>query len=424
MAAPSSARPPGAERRDTVGRKGGEDFPPIEVVGAEPSPGSMQRVSLGGRGAGTRSRWPIVLGVVVLLAALVSFLTGDDAPVAVPADETTTTAPATTTTTARPTTTTAPTTTTTTLPTGPVFPEPTGAELLVYGSALWTLVDLDTGERRPVPGLKYDQLAGIAVANGYVIIDPSDSRARYFPRAALLDDRIEPIDLGDGDQALPSPGHPDQVWIIDGEGAYEGGLAGDITMRLVALSGRELRRIALPAGVYPEGAYDAGIVVQMGGRVFVLDEDGATAIASARLVGTARDVVLLHSCDDTARCQYEIRNLTASTSAVVDLPDMLAQEGIQMAAAPDGRVSITAYGNEGGDVHLRLYDRAGALLAEPDVPLLSGLPIWLPRGLGVILQNGNQSLGWFHSVAGGSLTYEALPGLDGLPVELAFLIEP
>ena len=65
-----------------MGRKGGEDLPPIEVVGAEPSPGSMQRVSLGGRGAGMRSRWPIVLGVVVLLAVLVSFLTGDDAPVA------------------------------------------------------------------------------------------------------------------------------------------------------------------------------------------------------------------------------------------------------------------------------------------------------------------------------------------------------
>src|SRR5688572_20319617 len=134
-------------------RRGDPDsLPPIEIVGAEPPVESMQRVSTGPTGPRRPSRKVVAVmaGVGLLLVGL-TLDGGDGTPSDADSEEARDNSAklplkgSSTTTTRSGPTTTRPTTTTTTIPVGPVFGEPVGAGLLVYGPSGWRLIDLDTG---------------------------------------------------------------------------------------------------------------------------------------------------------------------------------------------------------------------------------------------------------------------------------------
>jgi len=412
-----------------MGRGDPDPLPPIEIVGAAPSAASLQRVSTGPGGPRRPGRrWVAVIAGVVLLL-LGGLALGDDEGSPEGSDpkearDNSMKLPPQTTTTRPRTTTTRPATTTTTRPVGPVFGTPVGGGLLVYGTSGWELVDLDTGARTEPELPNYAAYDAVAVRGGVVLRDAGSRGASFY---GLTPDGVaEPVSLGPADQVVAA-GRPDRVWLIDGGGQVgrDGGLAnGTAIVRLVDLDGQALRTFDLAARYVSKGL-PAGLVVERGGRVYLVDEAGVRPIAVGWTVGVSGDALVVLACDDEAVCEMQRRTADGARPAVLfEVPDP-ETAGFDSSTAVDGRTVLLTYGDpgDGGQVLHFLAADGGSLGSLPSSSGagLNGVPRWLPGDHGLVAP-GPMGMEWVHRQGAGWTSVDA-PALKGLSTDLVLVID-
>ena len=401
--------------------------PPIEIVGAEPLTESLERVSVspGSRRRSTRRALAVCAGVAILLIGGLTL--GDDDPDTTgdtPAEERDNSAklPLKGSTTTEPrTTTTRPPTTTTTIPVGPVFGEPVGAGLIVYSSAAWQLIDLDTGARTDLDLPTRSSYGEVAVRGGIVMINRGGTREAEFYSISRSGEVGPPVVLGLADQVLPA-GRPDRLWLIDGGGrsSGDGGFTSSTAdVRLVDLTGEAVRSFRVPSA-YVSRAVDEGVLLDRGGRVYLADEAGIRPIAVGWTVGVMGDDVLLISCDDEAVCALTRQAVDGgATRALIDRIDV-DRIGFDAISADDGRIALMSYGEDGQS--LLLFDAAGRSLGtlEGGATGFNEMPRWLPGDRGMLYVAGSTGH-WIRS-ADGEWVSEPIPGLEGISSEVALVI--
>lgn len=417
-----------------MGRRDPDPRPPIEIVGAAPAAESVQVVSTGPRRPRRSTVRTLAIGVGVALLLVGGLALGDGGGGAAPAgrgeeaerddserlplkERTTTTRPRTTTT--------RPPTTTTTIPVGPVFGQPVGASLLVYGPRGWQLLDLDTGARVRLEGLpSSDAYDARPVAGGVVLPARDGSReARYYP--VTRDGAVgEPVALGAADQIL-STRRADRVWLVDAGGpAFEGyGRMASLTaqVRLVDLDGDVLRSFEVDTS-YVTHVVEAGLVVERGGRVYLADEGGITPVTVGFTLGVIGDDLLVVACDDAGACGVERQPVGGGAAQRLLSTGGLEEFGFESVTAPDGRVALLRYEGEGGQT-VFLFSADGTLVGNLRELASSfvGLPRWLPGDAGLVVPVGD-AVRWIRP-EGATWVAETPPGLVGLPAETIIVIE-
>jgi hypothetical protein len=415
-----------------VGRRALDPRPPIEVVGADDELMSVQRVSTGPRRpSGGRGRaLALAAGVVGLLLGGLA-LGGDDDESASPSEreerdnrERAEIKPSTTATTRPRTTTTRPATTTTTIPVGPVFGQPVGASLLTFGSSDWVLVDLDTGARRDVTLPTAVDWYSVRPVTGGVVVGGQGQRTAVYYDVLGSGDDPRSVELGEADQVLWA-GRPDQVWLVDSGGLFEGEPASDTThASLVDLSGRVLRSFDLP-GTYVSAGVAQGIVLSRGGRAYLADEAGVHVIATGYVMGATADALLLLACDDHAACALELAPIGGGRSTELLRFPGIEDSGFELSTSPDGDFAVLGYSSQaGGGPSLWLFTADGRSQGSYDISAegWSSPPSWLPSGVGVLVPRGGQ-VEWIQRREGSWISVPA-PALDGLAGELSLVIRP
>lgn len=266
---------------------------------------------------------------------------------------------------------------TTTLPAGPVFPEQTGAALVLVGfSNQWTWLDLDTGTRRDVRVDVSEPYAAVPVAGGIVGIGSGPNpEARYWPLP-----EGDPVSLGLADQVLSS-GSPDSVWLLysasDGPGA-EGSDA-----RRVDLGGAPLTEaVHLPVS-YVAGATDLGLVFSRAGRTYLVDDAGVRPLARGDALQSTPNTVVVVACDDSAICKPELVDVgTGRARRLSEIPYRY-EAGMSVLLSDDGDQLVTVT-YEGSRQSLRFHDREGRVLGTVDDLAIRGQPRLLPSDLGLV----------------------------------------
>lgn len=412
-----------------MGRRDPDPRPPIEIVGQEPVPASVQVVSRGPARPGRPSGRALLvaLGVAaLLLAGLV--LGGDDDPqptaggaeeerdnaARVPLKERRTT------TSRRSTTSTRPTTTTTTRPPGPIFGEPLGVRLLVWGNGPgWRLVHADTGGIVDLDLPSGDPWDATAVGAGVVLVG-DDRQARFVELGAAGVEQA--VVLGAADRVLPA-GADDRVWLIDtGGDGFEGGPPRQPvgTVTLVGIDGQVLRSFPV-AAPYVQSAVPEGAVTERGGRVYLVDEGGAREVAVGSLLGVIGEDLLVFACDEAARCGLVRQPVDGGRPRPLRVDDA-DEEVFDVQTADDGTIALIGYTAEEDGVGLTLLDADGGPLAaftNAEVPF-GGSPRWLPGGRGLLVPNG-RGVRWITS-AGGGWAVTPVPALDPEAVEVLLVI--
>ncbi len=414
-----------------MGRHDPDPLPPIEIVGAEPAAGSLQRVTTGPRGPrGPGGRVVAVAGgVVLVLVVSLALGGGDDEPT--PGSEraeerdnsaklplkqsSTTTRPGSTTT--------RPSTTTTTIPVGPVLGEPVGAGLLVYGESGWQLVDLDTGQRTSPDLPILNPYTVVALRGGVVTADPDGNREATLYAIGPGGDIGGPIALGRADQVLPA-GRPDRLWLLDGGGRMnEGGAFIDARaeVRLVDVHGEVLRSFEVETSFVSHGL-EEGVVFDRGGRVYLANEQGVRPIAVGSSMGVIGDDLLVLGCDDDADCAVVRQPVDGRASSLVfDVADV-ENVGYDSSTAADGRIALTTYGGEAGQ-SLLLFAADGTPLGTLDgaASPVDGPPRWLPDDLGLIATDRG-GVQWIHETHVRWVSTQLL-GLRDLSAEVVIVID-
>jgi hypothetical protein len=399
-----------------MGRRDGEQLPPVEVLGAAGRISSLQEVSTRGPD-GPRGRRGLGLivgaGVVGLLVA--GLLLGDDeVPAASEREEETTT-----TTRSRPTTTRPrPTSTTTTTLPGPLFAGHVVRGWLLSGNANgWTLVDIESGAELET-GLPFDNpYSTRPVAGGVVLI--SSGEARFYDLRVPAEVR-EPVRLGLADQILTTA-EGDQVWLV--EGATET-RPDDARARLVDLGGRELRSFPVPPEPFPTfqgGPFSPiagtpeGVLFGRGGRVYLVNEAGVQAVGIGDLVGAVESSVLVFTCDQAAfSCGIDLRTTSGARIRRLDVERSSPLESVTaVSSADDGRFAVVqqSYSSNGDTSVITLFDADGRSTATVQVMgYMSNSVGWLPNDAGLVgTRNGR--IVWIHPTSDGWVV-EDLPGMS------------
>jgi len=317
---------------------------------------------------------------------------------------------ATSTTTTRRRATTSSTASTTTLPVGPVLPVQTGASLLLAnGSATWTLLDLDTGTRRDVPIQSQDPYSAVPVAGGIVVL-----RGETAEYVRVIGGDAEPVRLGPAAQVFAS-GSPDRVWLAQFGREAPRVLASDIQVVLVDLTGRAIGpEITVPtANGYITGGTGSGVVFVSGGRVYVADAEGVRPIAVGDALRSTATEVLVHSCDDAARCAPVVVDLSTGRTTRLDRLGGVYNAGQSLLVSPD-RIASVGYGPSsfvvGPSTTITIADRSGRVIGTVEVPTTRGEPTWLPGDLGLVVPTEEGASRVFES--GGGLVVEPMTGVQ------------
>lgn len=352
-------------------RERDDDRPPVEVWGAEPAADeSVQQVEVDGR-----RRRAVALAVGAAIAVVVVGLAldgGDDGSRSSreSADQTTTTAPSSTL--DEETTSTAP---PTTLVFGPVVPDETGgAVLLATRWGQWTWLDLGSGVRREVH-IDVDEPTAVLPVRGGVVID------------GLGAITFQPLPVGKqvllarSTSGVMASGSPDAVWLVSSESA--GQPDEQQTATLVDLRGHVLRGpITVPSAPQAIGT-ELGIAFTDGGRTYLASEDGLRALAVGEVVAASARQVVIHSCDEAARCALTVLDLDGGEPSVALHLDRPRLDLSRIDLSPDGRTLAVVRYVEGGAV-LELRRRGGQLLGQVETPEPLTELAWLPDDQGLV----------------------------------------
>lgn len=275
-----------------------------------------------------------------------------------------------TTTTTRP----RPTTTSTTAVPVPILPG-SGVQLVVSGRpGRAELLDLDTGVTSVIELGPFAEIFDLLPVGGGVVA-MLGGEATYLPLPTG-----EPVPLGEASYLLPAG--PDAVWLMVGDDPYDR----TSHARLVDLQGAPLAGPIRPPSGWIAGAWDEGLIVQAGGRIYAIDLDGDIApIAAGEVLGVSEGRLVARVCDDTASCDLTVwradlrgRQEIRTTSA-----DRLGYFGVSVVVQPDGdRAAFMSYGPEGST--LSILDLAGGPpIVVDEIGEISDVA-WLPRDLGLV----------------------------------------
>lgn len=413
-----------------MGRRDPDPRPPIEVLGADPELTSTQRVALGPKRPRrlTGRALAVGAGVAALLVGGLA-LGGDDDPPATSAerqerdnreraelkDKTTTTSGRATSTTRG--------TTTTTIPVGPMFGQPVGGSLLVFGNGRWQVIELDTGARHELDLPSENPYEARAVRDGAVLLASLRREALYYDLRSGVP-APAPLVLGTADQVVSS-GRPDQVWLLDSGWRAAGGPSlSTAQARLVDLTGEVLRSFDVPSS-YVFGGFEAGLVIVRGGRAYLVDERGVRPLAVGDVLGTSPDSLIVFACDDRANCALELHPITGG--APVELRSLAGpiDYGFGAIAGPDGQIAILRYPGEAFAGGMSFFAADGRRLGdsgETVMPSFNGEPRWLPGDLGMV-SPGTGGVEWIHRV-GDEWVATDVEALAGIPAEVLVVIQP
>ena len=315
------------------------------------------------------------------------------------------------------TTTTRPPTTTTTIPVGPVFGEPVGAGLIVYSSAAWQLVDLDTGARTDLDLPVRGSFGELAVRGGLVMINQDGSREAELYPISRSGEVGPPVVLGLADQVLPA-GRPDRVWLIDGGGRSNGGggfANSTVDVRLVDLAGESLRSF--------RGRERLRVARRWTKASCSTEADGSTwptrrasgPSPSGWTVGVMGDDLLLISCDDDAVCALTRQPVDGgAATALIDRVDV-DRIGFDAITADDGRIALMSYGEDGAEPApvRRRRKVTGSARGRGD-RLQRDAEVAARRSRAVVRRRLDRPVDPFGATASGSS--EPVPGLQGISV--------
>jgi hypothetical protein len=372
-----------------MGRRDDDARPPIEFLGSEPGAASTQQVALGPRRPKPGRRRHLAIAVAVVAVLGLGLLLGgrDDGDAASSEEERDNQEridldkPLTSTTARRP-------TTTTTEPNGPPFGEPIEGVLMIYTGVTWTRTDLTTGATAIVslpPANFYDPSA-VAIGGGLAV--PSGSGEVWFYPALGPEEDLPHVVLGPGDRALPAG--DDRLWLVHDPFVSDESLPTLSDVRLVDLEGRVLRSFNVP-GSYIQEATSEDLIIERGGRVYAVDEEGLRPIAIGGPIGTVRDHVLVVTCDDRGDCALESHPTKGGP------PDVLVdgvdpdRTSYQVVDGEDGAFALVELDNTGGGSRLLLFDGSGEPVDSPDLELgqVGAVPQFLPGDLGILLFDGS-----------------------------------
>lgn len=382
-----------------MARRDRDPRPPVEVLGAEEPDAHLQRVEVGSQ----RNRPGLGLlaigGVALLLVGGIVLGGSDDASdraagngeeerdnaerIGLKEERTTTT-------------TRRPRPTTTTVQPRPLLPG-SGVRLLVIANGREAeLVDLSTGETLEV-GVFRDAYSAVAVRGGAVLSESRTARFRPLPSG-------EPVDLGDADQVFPHH-DPDAVWLLTDPG-------GKPSVTLVGLDGHvRAGPITLRDG-WVIGSSLRGMIIQAGGRIYELDDSGEVRpIASGEAIGVSEGRLVARTCDDQARCRFEVWDRELRTSRPLDAPSTeTSYYGATIAVQPGGALAtMQLYGQNGTDLALVDLDGGPYRLVE-GVGSVSAVA-WLPGDLGFVVVKQSELLRV--QLRGGEILVEELRGRGG-----------
>ncbi len=393
-----------------MARRDRDPRPPIEVFGGGPTEESVQEVAVGGHGRGRR-RWSFAIAAVALLiGAGVLLSDGPSEPDSTAASSSTTRS------------TVRRTTTTSTLPApiGQVLPEPTGgaALLLTAAGSEWWLLDLDSGALREIDRQFTFEFGGIVPMRGGVAVS-NGSDALYLPLLAGGD----PVKLGDGG-FLAGAGSGDLVWV--GSNPEGGGPPEEI--RLVDLRGRVRARRPFPSQYYE--VTEVGPLVGVGGRAFVIDEDGPRPLGVGDPVGSSARQAVVRECGEDGVCRVLLVDvLTGERREVTSLRGDPSDDYASVQLGPDGDVVQVRFDERTGQPALRWVSADDRLLAEGQLERIGEQGYYgselafLPGGQGVAWPLGSEVVGLVRPVDGRLGVREVhVPGLRG--IEQVFVVSP
>ncbi|MGH9274632.1 MAG: hypothetical protein ACRDZU_08290 [Acidimicrobiales bacterium] len=385
-----------------MGRRDPDPRPTVELWGAEAHAAELPtRIQVGGR----RSRRIPLLAAAAIVAVLAGGLAlgGGDETSGGPREErdnrlrddlkpptvggSTTTVPRSTSSSSL---------TTTTVVVGPVFPEQTGAALLLSDTSnQWTWLDLDTGERREVRMSVPDAYSLVPLTGGVVVLEGMSAVYQPLPEG-------EPVRLGRADQILSS-GSSETVWLLQTN--FDGPSIEGSDAVLVDRQGNERSGILHLPATYPAGGTARGLVFSRGGRTYIAEETGIRPLALGEALRSNGSSVVVLACNDQAECAPEIVDVTTgSTQRLSPIPNPF-EMGISVLLSDAGdHLAIATY--HGSGQSLQIYDRTGRTLGTIDDLSVKNEPRWLPNDLGLVA-----------AVESGGGVVRISVGPDGLLVE-------
>jgi hypothetical protein len=234
----------------------------------------------------------------------------------------------------------------------------------------------------------------------------------YFHKMWGGGEEPDGVELGPADQVRRAG--RDRVWLIDPP-PEEFDPHPTTAVRLVDAAGGEIRSFEMPGRWVAEVTRDL-VVLQRGGRVYTVDEDGLRATSVGWVLGMNGDAAIVLTCDEDGVCSLQRQPLDGGRPEVIEEvgdPDSMFFAGY---AGPDGQMALLRSNPRGSDQQLQLFDPDGHDLGTVDVTVSSvnQWVQWLPDGLGLLVATG-RGIEW------------AKPNGDGWslePVELGAVSQP
>lgn len=297
----------------------------------------------------------------------------------------------------------------------------------------WAHLDPDTGWVEPVPALGRVEPEAVAAVSGGVVVtrprvggpvrlslpvpEPGGSDTvhdrDFSPETENLARVVAALPTG----AAEGPdGLTDRVWLVSAPVRPTGP---DLFASLVDLGGRLLAR-PFPLTSLPVHPTASGLVVNAGGRSFLLGPDGARDLGPGQAFASSRNHVGRVVCDAELACRQEIVDLGDGTVVVgAAVPtDAAVSASVTMAQADDGAIAtLPTRIPAAGLTTLAAVPSTDLLITRPDGwsmqlritnPLTA--PVWLPGGRGLVVLTG---LGLVHvTEADGALESTRIPELS------------
>jgi hypothetical protein len=286
-------------------------------------------------GGAATGRRPVLIGVLAVLAivgvlAVVDRREGsdDEGAAGEPANEVTTTTDRSTATSRR---TSAPTT-----PPDRVFesaiPLPPGHRLIGWVAPGWgEILDPATGtiaSTRLASGSEF--ISVVPRLGGAVVFNGGSTTAQWYPQLPTGD---EPRLLQTGAAEVFASDIASRVWILDG---FDPATFAEFDVS----TGEVSSEVRLPAGAWPRGTIDGGLVIQAAGGLFAhrRGESRFEPIASGEYVASAGSLVAYRACDEFLACPVYLHDLADGSESLIGRADEIpAAYFIDGEFSPGGR---------------------------------------------------------------------------------------
>ncbi len=284
------------------------------------------------------------------------------------------------------------------------------------------LVELDLAgvsmSQRSIPASSGFDPGLIVAGDDWVLLPQNDGS-----RMRLLRDDGSESELNAGDQwsVVPVPG-ADELWRTRTQSGFTDGLS----YERIDLDGQPLGQpISMPWRSWAVAADPlGGLVTTVNGKVYRVDESGATQLAVGELVGISSNVVVVSECDEELRCGLQvIDRATGDVRAVpVDPTGRLGGDVESLLTWGRHRSSVMSPGDDAVAVVAPRFNGFGLGLVDLETGAFTPMGqnagyesvVWSPDGRFVFHLDGGRvsalerSTGIVFPVADGMLTWTGL----------------